>query len=105
MKICFSEKIHMLAGCVKDIYPTGLKAGCRAEYSCPKLARRGKCHQKNLQAMPKCRGQLKQWWKTQLVKNHCKKSCKNCLRKRNLFIIYVDSAYISYKLYKKQCPS
>ena len=95
----------MLAGCVKDIYPTGLKAGCRAEYSCPKLARRGKCHQKYLQAMPKCRGQLKQWWKTQLVKNHCKKSCKNCLRKRNLFIIYVDSAYISYKLYKKQCPS
>ena len=96
--------ILFLAGCVtlRDTYPTGLKSGCKAVYSCVKLARTRKCRLNYWQAMPKCRGQIRTWWKTQLVKNHCKKSCNNCVRKFILFIMFVVTAYIFNSKYTNQ---
>ena len=84
IRIC---AVVLFVGCVIDTYPTGLKSGCKAKYSCPKLAKAWKCRKTYWQAMPQCRGQIRQWWKTQVVRNHCKESCKNCRCKCTSFIV------------------
>ena len=66
--------------CVKDTYPKGLKSNCKKTYPCAKLARRNMCRKRYNQIMSRgCKNQISSWFQKQLVRNFCKKSCKNCL--------------------------
>ena len=68
-----------LIGCATvDGYPPKLKQGCMDKFSCTKLKNTNKCNKRYNQAMNKwCQNQITPWWRSQLVKGKCKKSCCN----------------------------
>ena len=71
----------LLIGCATvDRYPPKLKQGCKNQFSCAKLKNMNRCDKPYKQAMSQwCRNQITPWWRTQVVKVYCKKSC--CRRK------------------------
>ena len=70
-----------LIGCVKDVFPKGLRRDCRKKYPCAKLARKGLCRRKYSQAMSiGCKNQITKYWQNRMVEKSCKKSCNNCKR-------------------------
>ena len=49
------------------------------KFSCVKLASTKKCGKRFNEALSKwCSNKLTKWYRNQQVKNHCKRSCKNC---------------------------
>ena len=76
----WKSHFYMDIACGVDRYPRNMP--CRNSYSCPKLANRKGCNKKFTQVLPVwCWQKLSNWDRRQLVKNYCKRSCKNCLGK------------------------
>ena len=72
------ELLHFEAACGNDFIPRDFKIHCK-KFSCVKLARTKKCGKRFNEAVPKwCSNKLTKWYQAQQVKNHCKRSCKNC---------------------------
>ena len=89
--------------CGVDRYPRNMP--CRNAFSCHKLATRKGCNKKFTQVLPSwCWQKLSNWDRRQLVKNYCKRSCKNCLGKwliclsdyTHLYIIYITYIHNIY---------
>ena len=74
----WKSHFYMDIACGVDRYPRNMP--CRNSYSCPKLVARKGCNKKFTQVLPAwCWQKLSNWDRRQLVKNYCKRSCKNCL--------------------------
>ena len=72
--------------CTKDTYPKGLKWNCKKTFSCAILAKRKSCGKRYMKAMNRgCNNQISKWLQKQLVKNFCKKACKNCVGKHLIY--------------------
>ena len=70
---------HCVA-CGVDKYPRNMP--CRKTHACSKLAARRGCNKRFSQILPRwCWQKLSAKDRRQLVKNYCRKSCRNCLGK------------------------
>ena len=84
--------------CGVDRYPRNMP--CRNSYSCPKLANRKGCNKKFTQVLPAwCLQKLSNRDRRQLVKNYCKRSCKNCLGKWLICLSDYTHLYIYWENY------
>ena len=63
--------------CGVDKYPKNYK--CKSTHTCAKLAVRKGCNKRFSQVIPKwCNNKLAAKDKKAVVKNYCKRACKNC---------------------------
>ena len=70
---------HCVA-CGVDKYPRNMP--CRKTHACSKLAARRGCNKRFSQILPRwCWQKLSAKDRRQLVKNYCRKSCRNCVGK------------------------
>ena len=70
---------HYVA-CGVDKYPRNMP--CRKTHACSKLAARRGCNKRFSQILPRwCWQKLSAKDRRQLVKNYCRKSCRNCVGK------------------------
>ena len=89
----YLDSIFWLA-CVTDRTPTKLPNACKAKFSCAKLKKENKCAMTYGKALSSwCSARITKWWRGQVVKNYCKKTCGNCPSK--LTVIYFKPCLIS----------
>ena len=81
--------------CGVDKYPKNYK--CKSTHTCAKLAVRKGCNKRFSQVIPKwCNNKLAAKDKRAVVKNYCKRACKNC---RGSYIL--ELAHKASKFYIK----
>ena len=70
----------------KDKLPSTMTAACKRKFSCANLAKKRRCAWKLKGSLDvTCKKTLKPWNKNIIVRNVCRKSCKNCV---GTFIIF-----------------
>ena len=102
MFTCKHVKSFFIGCATVDRYPPKLKQGCRNQFSCTKLKNMNKCSKSYNQAMSKwCRNQITPWWRSQVVKVHCKKSCckRKCIFKCTFMLCLLYQTYPKWICY------
>lgn len=65
--------------CGVDRLPTKMTAACKRVFTCAKLARQQRCSWSFKRALNNnCKRPLTRWQQNGLVKNSCRRSCRNC---------------------------
>ena len=74
-----NEPLVLFLACGVDRLPTKMTAACKRVFTCAKLARQRKCAWSFKRALNNnCKRTLTRWQQNGLVKNSCRRSCRNC---------------------------